>query len=248
MLPAVLALLLLWSPLQNERVEYLISQLTQHGFSLREAEALLHDPRLKVYPPRTVQPREVQWDQVIARLVAPESVRQGSRFLIQHQESLSRAEKEFGLEREVLAAIVRVESNFGQNAGRYITFNVFYTSLLRSAEEKRWKWAAENLVSLAAYCKAAGIDCFRIRGSYAGALGPAQFLPRSLQEHGYDGNGDNLVDPFDIEDALFSAANFLIQNGWREDPLGALGKYYGSAAGYPRAVLAYAEALGMPSR
>ena len=56
-------------------------------------------------------------------------------------------------------------------------------------------------------------------------------------------NGDGLVDAFQNEDALFSAANFLAQNGWREGKTEALGKYYGTTEGYPRAVLAYAESL-----
>ena len=42
---------------------------------------------------------------------------------------------------------------------------------------------------------------------------------------------------------VFSAANFLVQNGWRKDKTVALGRYYGSTQGYPRAILAYAESL-----
>jgi len=243
-LPLVLAL----GPQQSSRVEYVVSELVRAGFSQPEAEALFRDPRLQLYPPQTIRPRKIDWDQFIARLTAPESVSPGNLFLREHEETLRQAEEKFGVAREVLAAIFRVESNFGQNTGRYGTWNVFYTFLLRSTEEKRWRWAAENLVSLAAYCKAAGTDCFEIRGSYAGALGPAQFLPSSLQAYGKDGNGDALVNPFDPADALFSTANFLLQSGWREDKIGALGKYYGSSNGYPRAILAYAEALGMAPR
>ena len=248
MLLAVLPLVLALGPQQNSRVEYVVAELVRSGLSQQEADALFRDPRLRLYPPRTIRPRKIDWDQFIARLIAPASVSPGSQFLLDHQEALRRAEEQFGVEKEVLAALFRVESNFGQNTGRYVTFNVFYTFLLRSTEEKRWRWAAENLVSLAAYCKAARTDCFEIRGSYAGALGPAQFLPSSLQAYGRDGSGDALVNPFDPADALFSAANFLIEHGWREDKIGALGKYYGSANGYPRAILAYAEALGMTPR
>ena len=46
-----------------------------------------------------------------------------------------------------------------------------------------------------------------------------------------------------MEDAIVSAANFLEQHGWDDDPTEALGQYYGSSQGYPRAVFAYAEAL-----
>ena len=244
MLLMILPLVLALGPQQSPRVEYVISQLMGNGFSSQEAEALFSDSRLEAYPPRVIQPRKIDWDQIIAGLVAPGSVRRGREFLAEHSETLRRAEETYGIAKEVIAAVVRLESDFGRNSGRYVVFNAFYTFLIQSEEERRWKWAAENLVALAGYCKASGDDCFALRGSYAGALGPAQFLPASVEKFGKDGNGDGRVNPFDFDDALFSAANFLIEHGWREDRIQALGRYYGSSNGYPRAVLAYAEALG----
>ena len=243
MFPATLALFLALSPSVSKRVAYVIDQLTQNGFTRREARALFHNRRLRAYPPIAVAPHKIDWDAFIATLVAPESVQRGVVFLAQNRSVLSDAEQRFGVPKEALAALLRVESNFGQNIGGYVTFNVFYTSLIRSPEEFRWKRAAENLVSLAAYCKRFHRSCFEIKGSYGGALGPAQFLPHTLEILGADGNGDGIVNPFQIEDAIFSAGNFLSQNGWSESQTEALGKYYGVNEGYPRAVLAYADAL-----
>ena len=243
MLPATLALFLALSPSVGKRVAYVIDQLTQNGFTRREARALFHNRHLKAYPPIEVAPHKIDWDAFIATLVAPESVERGVDFLAQNRTVLSDAEQRFGVEKDALTALLRVESNLGKNIGGYVTFNVFYTSLIRSPEEFRWKRAAENLVSLAAYCKRFHQSCFQIKGSYGGALGPAQFLPHTLEILGADGNGDGIVNAFQIEDAIFSAANFLSQNGWREDKTEALGKYYGVTEGYPRAVLAYAETL-----
>jgi membrane-bound lytic murein transglycosylase B len=243
MLLTTLALFLALSPAVSERVAYVVEQLIQNGFSQREAQSLFRDHRLKTYPPQKVAPHKIDWDSFIARLLSPSSVKKGQDFLARNHSILSDAEQRFGVEKEALLGILRVESNFGKNTGSYVTFNIFYTSLVRSTEESRWKRAAENLVSLAAYCKRSHKDCFRVKGSYGGALGPAQFLPHTLELLGYDGNGDGIVDPFQKEDAIFSAANFLAQNGWREDKTAALGKYYGSPEGYPRAVLAYASSL-----
>jgi membrane-bound lytic murein transglycosylase B len=52
-----------------------------------------------------------------------------------------------------------------------------------------------------------------------------------------------VINPFLMEDAIMSAANYLVIHGWHQDQTQALGKYYGTAEGYPRAVFAYAEAL-----
>jgi len=239
----LLAALLLLSPAPNERTDYVISQLVEKGFSQREAEALFQDSRLQLLPPQQVAPRKVDWDQVIATLLAAGSVRQGSDFLSRYQDTLAQAESKFGVDRALLTAVLRLESNLGRNTGNYVAVNVFYTLLTQQEEEKRWRWAGDNLAALASFCKRTASDCFAIRGSYAGALGAAQFLPYSLLQFGADGNGDAVVDPFRMEDAIMSAANFLEQHGWHEDQTQALGKYYGTSQGYPRAVFAYAEVL-----
>lgn len=239
----LLAALLLVTPASPERVEYVIAQLLEKGFTQAEAEALFQDSRLKLLPPQQVAPRKIDWEQVIRGLLAPGSVRQGSEFLARYRQSFREAELRFGVDPMVIAGVLRLESNFGKNTGNYETFNVFYTLLATRQEERRWRWAGDNLAALAVYCKAMASDCFQIRGSYGGALGAAQFLPYSVLAYGADGNGDGVIDPFRMEDAIMSAANFLVIHGWQQDPTQALAKYYGSGDGYPRAVFAYAEAL-----
>jgi membrane-bound lytic murein transglycosylase B len=239
----LLAAMLLLAPAQNERVDYVVAQLVQKGFTQQEAEALFQDNRLKLLPPAQVAQRKIDWDQVIAGLVAGPSVRQGSDFLTRYQSTFDAAESKFGVDRNLLTGLLRLESNLGKNTGNYVVFNVFYTLLTQREEERRWKFAGDNLAALAAYCKNTASDCFEVRGSYGGALGAAQFLPYSVIQFGADGNGDGVINPFLMEDAIMSAANYLVVHGWHEDQTQALGKYYGTAVGYPRAVFAYAEAL-----
>ena len=228
---------------QNERVDYVVAELEKSGFPRAVAEGLFADERVKMYPPREVAPRTIDWDKIIASLVAPQSVQRGEKFHSQYQEILDKAQKDFGVDKTAIVGLLRLESDFGRNTGDYVVFNVFYTSMMRAEEEKRWKWFAENLIALAQYCKKGGYDCLDVRGSYGGALGPAQFLPKSAELFGADGDGNGVIDLTHPLDAIYSAANFLVEHGWHEDQMAALGKYYGSANGYPRAVMAYAEAL-----
>ena len=239
----MLAALLMMSPAPNERVDYVIGQLVAGGFSQQEAEALFQDGRLKVLPPQQVAQRKIDWDQVIAGLVASASVRQGSDFMVRYQSTFDEVERKFGVGRALLTGLLRLESNLGKNTGNYVVFNVFYTLLTQREEEQRWRFAGDNLAALASFCKKMGSDCFEVRGSYGGALGAAQFLPYSVVQFGADGNGDGVVNPFLMEDAIMSAANYLVEHGWHQDQAQALAKYYGTSVGYPRAVFAYAEAL-----
>ena len=229
--------------LPQERTEYLLSQMEAQGVPRDRAEALLGDHRLEVFPPRVVAAREIDWDKVIAGLVAPASLRTGVDFINKYEDALNQAEQRYGVDREIIAGLIRTESNFGRNTGNYVVFNVFYTLLIQREEERRWKFAADNLAALAAFCQRRGGDCYDVKGSYGGALGAAQFLPFSVLEWGADGNGDAVIDPYTMEDAIHSAANFLVHHGWHEDATAALGKYYGQTIGYPRAVETYAAAL-----
>jgi membrane-bound lytic murein transglycosylase B len=108
----------------------------------------------------------------------------------------------------------------------------------------QWISQANELIALSKYCLNSHIDCFGIKGSYAGAFGIVQFMPSSLLAYGVDGNHDGVVDLSTPADAIPSAANFIKSHGWQQDQLLALTHYYGSSIGYPSIVLAYASLLG----
>lgn len=57
---------------------------------------------------------------------------------------------------------------------------------------------------------------------------------------GVDANGDGLADPFDLEDAAFTAANYLNRSGFESNPKGAI-KNYNHSDKYVADVLHYAE-------
>jgi membrane-bound lytic murein transglycosylase B len=52
-----------------------------------------------------------------------------------------------------------------------------------------------------------------VYGSHKGAIGPFQFIPETWIRNAVDANGDGRKDPFDIEDAAYSAANYLVRRG-----------------------------------
>jgi membrane-bound lytic murein transglycosylase B len=58
-------------------------------------------------------------------------------------------------------------------------------------------------------------DPLALRGSGAGAFGIPQFLPRSYQWFGVDGNDDGQVSLWEPDDAIVSAARYLQHYGWR---------------------------------
>jgi membrane-bound lytic murein transglycosylase B len=175
----------------------------------------------------------------------PEVVSRGRTYLNEHHRDLDRAQTIFGVLPEVIVAILTVETNLGNTTGKYPVFNVFaslavmdtpevmaeagLSPRLKARLKKKADWAGRELKIFLKYCQENGLDPFQFSGSWAGALGYAQFLPSSLARCGKDGNGDGKVDLFTHPDALFSIANYLSKSGFRLD----------NQKTWRRAVLAY---------
>ncbi len=77
--------------------------------------------------------------------------------------------------------------------------------------------------------------------SYAGAMGPMQFMPSTWETSGVDGNGDGVANVMDPEDAIPAAARYLKAGGAPQDWYRALYSY-NHADWYVKKVLAVAEA------
>ncbi len=236
---------------QAGRIKYVKKNLTSRGFSQKEISGILSSPRLKLYPP-SPKPKKsrndsIDWNKLAKNIMSKKSVAQGKQFIGAHRKVLRQAEKKFGVSKEAITAVLRIETDFGKFLGSYAVANLFYNQLMSA---KDWQKPADNFVDLFVYCRglrATGSYCLSLKGSYAGAFGICQFLPSSAVKYGTDGSGDKKVNLFDVNDAIMSAANFLKQNGWAKNPAKALGVYYGNGSNYPQLVLAYAAALKFDS-
>ena len=160
-------------------------------------------------------------------------------YLKKYEEEFSKAEEMFGVDREVITAIILVETKFGQSLGKRQVINTLSTmaSLLDADVRKRfWEeisgstnlsfeafekkamdkssWAYRELKALLRYTEKEDMDIFNITGSYAGAMGIPQFMPSNVIRFAADGNMDGRIDLFEHADAIASIANFLKKSGW----------------------------------
>ena len=79
--------------------------------------------------------------------------------------------------------------------------------------------------------------------SSAGALGWMQFMPETWDGYGVDANGDGVRDPYNPEDAIFAAANYLNAAGMPANVYDAI-YAYNHADWYVAEVLANAACYG----
>jgi membrane-bound lytic murein transglycosylase B len=116
---------------------------------------------------------------------------------------------------------------------------------VKARAEKKTNWAINELVAMEKITKISPIPVVEIHGSWAGAFGISQFLPSSYLQWAVDGDNDGKINLFELEDAVFSVANYLKVNGWGdsdEDKRKAVFHYNNSNA-YVDAVLKLADKI-----
>ena len=168
------------------------------------------------------------------------SIRKAKQYLQENEADLARIEKAYGVDKKVITAILLVETGLGASVGTRSALNTLSTiAALKdpTVRNKLWdlipeskkisrkkfeiraanrsKWAYAELKALLKYSAREGMDPVSIPGSFAGAVGIAQFMPTNILAYGRDGNDDGMVDMLNHADAMASIANFLKSHGWR---------------------------------
>lgn len=167
-------------------------------------------------------------------------IREGKAYMKEQAFSMEKAQKQFGVDPKVITAIILVETKFGRYVGTRSIINTLSTmaSLTEAPSreylwtklpkerryernrydqkaDKKSEWAYKELKAFITYTSQHQIDPVSVKGSYAGALGIAQFMPSNILAYGKDGNGDGRINLFEDADAIVSIASYLKHYGWK---------------------------------
>lgn len=203
---------------QRAEVRAFIAELAaEEGFDARALRRLFARAR---YQPKVIAAisRPVlappKWYEYAPRFLDPERVDAGLLFWHDHAAVLSRAEHELGVPQEVIVAILGVETYYGRNLGNYPVFDALTT--LAFDYPRRTAFFRSELKQFLLLAREQGISPLVPKGSYAGAMGPAQFMPSSIRAYGLDFDADGRVDLVgDFDDAIGSVAHYLARHGWQ---------------------------------
>ncbi|MBR8843559.1 lytic murein transglycosylase [Pseudoalteromonas sp. JC3] len=142
-------------------------------------------------------------------------IQQARKLYKEHQESLEKIAKEYGVQARFIVALWGLESNFGRIQGGYPVISALVTLAFDGRREALYKsqlWAALDILRDGHI----GLDDFK--GSWAGAMGQTQFMPTSFTSYAVDYNKDGRKDIWTTqEDAFASIANYLKSVGWNDD-------------------------------
>ena len=156
------------------------------------------------------------WDDYRAIFLKKKRISDGKKFIQNNITVLDRAEKESGVPKEVITAILGVETDYGNIMGSYRVIDSLTT--LGFDDPRRSKFFKSELIQFFILTRENNLDILKVKGSYAGAMGYGQFISSSYRAYAIDFDGDGYVDLFNsLEDAIGSTANYLKRHGWKKE-------------------------------
>ena len=154
------------------------------------------------------------WD-YLDLLVDQQRIDDGRARMQQHEQILRAAEKHYGVNRYIIAAVWGVETDYGNETGKHFLPQALAT-LVCAGDRRAGFWRSE-LISALQLVARGDLTLNKLYGSWAGAFGQTQFIPSTYERLAVDFDGDGRRDLVEsIADALGSTANYLQRAGWRQ--------------------------------
>jgi membrane-bound lytic murein transglycosylase B len=153
------------------------------------------------------------WFEYRARFITDRRIREGVAFWQANREALERIAAERGVPPETIVGIIGVETFYGTITGKFRVLDALAT--LAFDYPPRAPYFRAELEEFLLLVREHGMDPLVVTGSYAGAMGAPQFMPRSVRAFARDGDANGRIDLWNTwPDVFASVANFLKDHGW----------------------------------
>lgn len=190
---------------------------TDHSWKRSDIEAIIDDAA-------TQQPildaiakpaeRVIPWFEYRERFLTDKRIRKGLAFAHDQSKLIAKLEDKHAPV-DIILGILGVETFYGDMPGKYRVVDALATLAFDYPPRSNY-----FITELEQYLMLADEQHLKIKevyGSYAGAMGAPQFMPRSYRNFAVDGDSDGKIDLWnDWCDVLFSVDNYLKQYGWHD--------------------------------
>ncbi|MCM0607055.1 MAG: lytic murein transglycosylase [Xanthomonadaceae bacterium] len=252
----------------EERKDVLLSKLKLAGVQQDFIDMIFKSPRFKLdskYIKMSVLIFKLKSD--YTQFLQGYVVANGRLFLKKYRKVFAKVEKIYGVPKEVITALISVETRLGRNTGSENIASVFFSlamadqedickSLVAEVEDdmkpkipercqRKADWARGEILSLQDMYIKRSIPVGQLSGSFAGAFGLPQFVPSSFMKWASPGPSNDRLDLYEADDAITSVANYLKVNGWtiNTDEQRAALFHYNRSQDYGNTILQLAELL-----
>ena len=127
---------------------------------------------------------------------------------------INNVEQKFKVEKELLLALMGIETNYGTYVGK---MDIISSLATLSFDKRRSEFFTKELLTILTLVEKKIINHEILFGSWAGAFGFFQFMPSTIDRYAIDFNQNNIIELKKNEDAFASAANYLHKIGWKKN-------------------------------
>ena len=143
-----------------------------------------------------------------------DKVNKGIRLYKSEKNLINKIEKVFLVEKELLLALMGIETNFGKYLGK---MDIVSSLATLSFDKRRSVFFTNELLVLLKLIDEGIIDKSILFGSWAGAFGNFQFMPSTIKSYAIDYNKNTDIELKKIDDSFASAANYIKKIGWKKN-------------------------------
>ena len=150
----------------------------------------------------------------VSKRTSKDKVKKGKRIYKKNKNLINIVDKEFKVEKELLLALMGIETNYGTYLGK---MDIISSLATLSYDKRRSEFFSNELITILKLIDQNKVDKDILFGSWAGAFGNFQFMPTTISNYAIDYNNNSTIELKEAEDSFASAANYLNKIGWRKN-------------------------------
>ncbi len=148
----------------------------------------------------------------ISKRASNSKVKKGVSLYSKEKKLINKIESLFLVEKELLLALMGIETNYGKYLGK---MDIISSLATLSYDKRRSAFFTNELIILLKLIDKKIIDKNILFGSWAGAFGNFQFMPSTINNYAIDFNKNSDIELKKIDDSFASAANYINKIGWK---------------------------------
>ncbi|MDA9108139.1 lytic murein transglycosylase [Candidatus Pelagibacter sp.] len=150
----------------------------------------------------------------ISKRTSIQKVQMGAKLYGLNKDFINMIDNKFSVEKELLLALMGIETNFGTYVGK---IDILSSLATLSFDQRRSNFFTNELITILQLIDAGKIDHDILYGSWAGAFGFFQFMPSTIDNYAIDYDKNNIIELKSTIDSFASAANYINKIGWKKN-------------------------------
>ena len=150
----------------------------------------------------------------ISKRTSKQKVSMGVKLYELNKDFINLIDNKFSVEKELLLALMGIETNFGTYVGK---MDILSSLATLSYDQRRSDFFTKELITILQLIDGGKIDHDILYGSWAGAFGFFQFMPSTIDNYAIDYDKNNIIELKSTKDSFASAANYINKIGWKKN-------------------------------